>query len=85
MTVANQFDGGEKKCEEACGKATHGEHQREPPEVCVGPLMTSDAAEAGEDEGGCDDSGAEDEETGTEKLAGVWLHRDGASMLGASA
>ena len=75
MAVADEFDGGEKEGEEACGEAAHREHQREPAEVCVGPLVTSDAAEAGEDECGCDDSGAEDEEAGTEELSSVWLHR----------
>ena len=79
VAVADEFDGGEKKREEACGEAAHGEHQREPAQVCVGTL-TGDAAECDEDECGCDDSGAEDEKAGTEELAGVWLHR---AMLGA--
>jgi hypothetical protein len=75
VAVADEFDRGEKKREEACGEAAHREHQGEPSKVCVGPLMTGDTAEAGEDECGCDDSGAEDEEAGTEEFASVWLHR----------
>jgi hypothetical protein len=37
--------------------------------------MTRDAAEAGEDERGGDDSRTEDQKTCAEKLASVWLHR----------
>ena len=44
----------------------------------MGSLVTGNAAEAREDECGCDDSGAEDKEACTEKLTSVWLHRDGA-------
>jgi hypothetical protein len=81
MTVAEEFDSSQKKREEAGGEAAHCEHQGEPAEVGVGALMAGDAAEAGEDECGCDDSGTEDEEAGTEELAGVWLHKNRAWSL----
>jgi hypothetical protein len=45
-------------------------------------LVTRDAAEAGEDERGGDGSGTEDEKTGAEELAGVWLHRDRVEGIG---
>src|SRR4030081_305631 len=74
--VPGELDRGEQQGEEAGGEAAYCKHEREPAEVCVGTLVTRDAAEAGEDERGGDDSGAEDEKAGAEELAGVWLHRE---------
>ena len=71
--IADELDGGEEKSEEAGGQAAHREHEREPTEIGVG-AMVSDAAETDEDQCGGDDSCAEDEKAGAEKLAGVWLH-----------
>src|SRR5260370_29877459 len=77
--VADELNSGEQQGEEAGGEASHGQHQREPAEIGVRALVTRDAAEAGEDERGGDGSGAEDEKAGAEELAGVWLHKEGAS------
>ncbi len=75
VAIADELNDSEQQGKEAGGKAAHGQHQREPAEVGVWTLMASDAAEAGEDECGCDGSGAEDQEASTEELTGVWLHR----------
>jgi len=58
--IAEELKRGEEQGEDACGQAAHGKDQREPAKVGVGALMTRDAAEAGEDERGGDDSCAED-------------------------
>ena len=47
-------------------------------------LMAGDAAEAGKDKCGCDDSGAKDKEAGSEKFASVWLHKDLAWRFGST-
>jgi hypothetical protein len=71
--VTDELNGSEEKSEEASGEAAHRKHEREPAKVGVGTLVR-DSAEADEDQCGGDDSCAEDEKSGTEQLASVWLH-----------
>jgi hypothetical protein len=75
VAIAKKLDSSQKQGEKASRKAAHGQHEREPPEVGVWALTTADAAEACEDEGGSNGSGAEDQEAGAKELASVWLHR----------
>ena len=73
--VADELERGEDQGKKAGRKAGHRQHEREPAEVSVRALTTQNASETREDERGGYDSGAEEKKAGTEKFAGVWLHK----------
>jgi hypothetical protein len=72
--VTHELCHSEDEGKEACGQASHGEHEGEPAGVGVRALM-GDAAEERDGQQGGENSCGEDADAGAEKRACVWLHR----------